>query len=172
MLMSTWVLPVSAVCAAWCVTFTCISGVRSDVYQWWCVPCLGGNICCCLQCFRAHHVGHFGWQVLIQGRTAVAVDSEMCGGFGCLARFSSTGVLQGFTRFGETGYWLVSWCFEPSQPQDCIHQGWKQTSVCLPVIQSRSHYTTSLFFLNHNSLSNILQRNKHNTKLFIFHRTH
>ena len=99
---------VSSLCSMMCY-FHFISGVRSDVYQWWCVPCLGGNICCCLQCFRAHHVGHFGWQVLIQGRTAVAVDSEMCGGFGCLARFSSTGVLQGFTRFGETRYWLVSW---------------------------------------------------------------
>ena len=32
-----------------------------------------------------------------------------------------------------------------------LYQGWKQTPVCLPVIYSTSHYTTSLFFSNHNS---------------------
>ena len=47
--------------------------------------------------------------------------------------------------------WLVSWCFDPSQPQRIIYQGWKQTSIYLLVIYPTSHYTISLFVSNHNS---------------------
>ena len=47
---------------------------------------------------------------------------------------------------------LVSWCFEPSQPQR-ITSGLKTTSIYLHVIHFTSHYTKSLFFSNHNSNS-------------------
>ena len=43
------------------------------------------------------------------GLFALAVEIKVCADVGGFARFSSTGVLQGFTRFGETRYWLVSW---------------------------------------------------------------
>ena len=41
---------------------------------------------------------------------------------------------------------LVSRCFEPNQPQR-FTSGLTQTSICLGVIHSPSHYTTGLFLL-------------------------
>ena len=52
-----------------------------------------------------------------------------------------------WTGKGMVG-WLVSWCFEPNQPQRItLHQGWKKTSIYLEVSHFTSHYTASLFFL-------------------------
>ena len=44
--------------------------------------------------------------------------------------------------------WLVSAVHHKG-----LHQGWKQTSIHLQVIESTSYYATSLFFPNHNSNS-------------------
>ena len=64
--------------------------------------------------------------------------------------------------------WLVSWCFEPNQPQG-ITSG-LNTDFSLSPIYSTSHYTTSLFFFSNHSSNSIhnfgTQNQKNNNTCF------